>query len=112
MSNEEPAFDPTLPDVTDSDPGGNTPHGLDGDLGISSERVGPLRGSSEEGTHGAGAAPDDGEPDDVPEKSPDPARGEEVQPDLPPRTRPSQSAPNPLGPGPDHEPDEGWRTQQ
>lgn len=41
-------------DVTDSDPGGNTPHGLEGDMGVSSGRVGELREGGGKGTHGAG----------------------------------------------------------
>ena len=40
--------------VTDSDPSGNSPHGLSGDLGISSERTGEMHRTGEVGTHAAG----------------------------------------------------------
>lgn len=120
--------DDLVADVTDSDPNGNTPEGLAGDMGLSSERVGPLRGSPREATHGAGPAhpeaPYDaghmaaqqeaaGTLDDTPpEQNADPARGSEVQPDLPPRTTPTQQTRNPLGPGPEYDPGDDWRTQQ
>lgn len=118
--------DELVSDVTDSDANGNTPEGLAGDMGVSSERVGPLRGAPRDATHGAGPqhpeAPYDAEqlarqgdtaPDlesAPPEQNADPTRGPEIQPDLPPRTNPTESAPNPLGPGPDHESASDWRT--
>lgn len=38
--------------VLESDPNGNGPHGLSGDMGVSSERRGEPMGSSVESTHG------------------------------------------------------------
>lgn len=113
--------DDLVADVTDSDPNGNTPEGLAGGMGVSSERVGPLRGSTQDATHGAGpshpqapydaATQADTTPADAPsEQAPDMTRGPEVQPDLPPRTTPTQQAPNPMGPGPEYTPDDAWRT--
>ena len=106
---------------------GNTPHGLAGDMGVSSERVGPLRGSTQDNTHGAGPAHPEAPYDadeqgratseqvaarTPPEQNAETERAPEVQPDLPPRTAPSQGAPNPLGPGPEFTPDDDWRTVQ
>lgn len=94
-------------EVTDSDPSGNTPHGLAGGMGISSERVGHLREGGGEGTHGAGV-PHPGAPEPATDQQDPPV---EEQPELPPAAHPTQGAPNPLGPGPDHEPSDGWRTR-
>lgn len=86
-------------DVRDSNPSGNSAHGLDGDLGISSERIGPvgIRGSDDgiegTGSHGSAAKATDGvmdttapeEQDDIPRVHPeDPAEGadpDEAQPE-------------------------------
>lgn len=92
-------------EVTDSDPSGNSPQGLAGDLGVSSERVGQLREGGGEGTHGAGVAHPGATEPATDQQDPPP----EEQPDTPPPARPTQGAPNPLGPGPDHEPDDAWR---
>ena len=98
-------------DVQDSNPNGNNPDGLTGDLGISSERTGPagdlgagpearadmgpgagIDGASVEGTgsHGSAASGTDGlmdsTPGDVPRQHPDePAEGgdPDVEPDAP-----------------------------
>lgn len=40
-------------DVQESDPNADSAAGLAGEMGVSSERVGDLRGSSEPGTYGA-----------------------------------------------------------
>lgn len=98
-------------DVLESDANGNGPEGLAGDMGLSSERSGPMRGNDRPGTHGAertgpeapgdpasqkpeGHDPSAGVP---PEQSADPATGE-PHPDnaLPehrfdPRTTPGHS---------------------
>ena len=84
-------------DVTESDPNGNGPDGLAGEMGVSSERVGSFERVPGEATHAKGPAnPDaprdaddqalDTSPADPPEQSADPRTGEEVQPDndLPP----------------------------
>lgn len=85
-------------DVRDSNPGGNNPHGLAGDLGISSERTGPgdapgADGIEGTGSHGSAAHATDGvmdstapeEQEEVPrEHTEDPAEGadpDEAQPD-------------------------------
>jgi hypothetical protein len=114
--------DDLVADVTDSDPNGNTPEGLAGGMGVSSERVAPLRGAPQDATHGAGPehpeAPYDArdlaelDTGAVPEQNALTEGQPEIQPDLPPRTRPTAGAPNPLGPGPDFTPDDEWRTVQ
>ena len=62
-------------DIRESDPNADSAAGLAGDMGVSSERTGPLRGG-EESTHGAEypAEPEDDEA--PPEQSADPATGE------------------------------------
>jgi hypothetical protein len=71
-------------DVQESDPNADSTAGLAGGMGVSSERVGELRGSAEAGTYGAEEthlpAP---EGDLPPEQSADPATGE-PHPDQPP----------------------------
>ncbi|MEP6816420.1 MAG: hypothetical protein ABI873_12800 [Marmoricola sp.] len=70
-------------DVQESDPNADSAVGLGGEMGISSERVGELRGSAAEGTYGAMSthrAP--AEVDPPPEQSADPATGE-PHPDQP-----------------------------
>ena len=52
-------------DVQESDPSADSADGLAGDLGISSERVGPLRGGGE-GTYGAEQATEPSD-EDVPD---------------------------------------------
>lgn len=115
-----PSAEDLVADVTDSDANGNTPHGLAGGMGVSSERVGRMSDVPQEGTHAAGPThPDAGRDvrdtdvpvDAPPEQNPDPARGPEVRPDLPPPADATESAPNPLGPGPDHPKRTSWRTQ-
>ncbi|MCW2785576.1 MAG: hypothetical protein JWP74_2093 [Marmoricola sp.] len=39
--------------ITESDPNGDGTEGLAGSMGVSSERIGAVRGSDEEATHGA-----------------------------------------------------------
>jgi hypothetical protein len=69
-------------DVQESDPNADSADGLAGDMGISSERVGPLRGSPSEGTYGAMPThPPRPEGDAPPEQSADGT--EEVRPDPP-----------------------------
>lgn len=118
----DPDETPVLPEeVTDSDPSGGGPAGLAGEMGVSSEREGEFQRAAGTGTHAAGPpspqapldAREQADPDavdDPPEQSPDPRRGPEDNPDLPPRTTPTEQAPNPLGPGPEHESDNSWRT--
>ena len=68
-------------DVQESDPNADSAEGLAGDMGISSERVGPLRGSETEGTYGAMPThPATPEGDVPPEQSSD---GNEILPDPP-----------------------------
>ncbi|MGH3411819.1 MAG: hypothetical protein ACRDPH_01920 [Marmoricola sp.] len=74
-------------DVLESDASGNGPEGLAGDMGLSSERTGEMRGNREPGTHGAdrSSGPDTDRDDVPPEQSADPATGAEPHPanDLP-----------------------------
>ncbi len=51
MTDSEHAAEPL--EVTESDPNGGGPDGLAGGIGVSSERVGPVRGRTEELTHAA-----------------------------------------------------------
>ncbi|MCW2758511.1 MAG: hypothetical protein JWO46_2257 [Nocardioidaceae bacterium] len=68
-------------DVRESDPNADSADGLAGGMGVSSERVGPVRGQTEPGTYAAAATHPDVELDTgLPEQSPD---GPEVQPDAP-----------------------------
>jgi hypothetical protein len=82
---QTPATELPEPQVTDSDPSGNTPHGLAGGMGVSSERTGHATGAQGEVTHGAmdpfPELPTDEDP--PPEQS---VGGSEVRPanDLPP----------------------------
>lgn len=71
-------------DVQESDPNADSAAGLAGEMGVSSERVGELRGGSGTGTYGAMEthAPTP-EGDVPPEQSADPATGE-PHPDQPP----------------------------
>ena len=80
-----PRTDRSDPQVTDSDPGGNGPHGLAGGMGVSSERTGHVSGAQGEATHGAL----DPYPDLPTDEDPPPEQsggGSEVHPanDLPP----------------------------
>lgn len=93
MSTERPPTDPAdegeghvrETDVQESDPNADSSEGLAGGMGVSSERVGALRGADQAGTYGTlethEPAP---EPDAVPEQSADPATGPEVHPAQPP----------------------------
>ena len=53
MSHDETPQDPTTPhtEVTESDPNADGPEGLAGDMGVSSERRGTVRGGSEPVTY-------------------------------------------------------------
>ncbi|MGN6578181.1 MAG: hypothetical protein ACTHKG_21110 [Nocardioides sp.] len=73
-------------DVLDSEPNMGETHGLAGGMGVSSERVGKVRGTDEP-TTGANEDLSSEEPaDPPPEQSADPRTGPEVHPanDLPP----------------------------
>ena len=54
--------------IEESDPNADSPEGLAGEMGVSSERRGPVRGRSEEVTYGAAQThPEEDEPEgDVP----------------------------------------------
>jgi hypothetical protein len=73
-------------DVLDSEPNHGDKHGLAGGMGVSSERVGKVRGSSQPATGGAEDLSSEEPADPPPEQSADPRTGPEVQPanDLPP----------------------------
>jgi hypothetical protein len=73
-------------DVSESDPNGAGPEGLAGSMGVSSERVGRMRGAIEPGTHGTESTQSRPVTDPPPEQSADPASGPEPHPanDLPP----------------------------
>ena len=69
-------------DVQESDPNADSADGLAGGMGVSSERVGPLRGSGTDGTYGAMPThPPPPEGDVPPEQSADGTQ--EVHPDPP-----------------------------
>jgi hypothetical protein len=82
-------------DLRDSDPNGGGPEGLAGAMGVSSERVGKLRGVVEPGTHGEESLDSEPPADPPPEQSADPASGPEPHPanDLPPHV--AGKKPNP-----------------
>ncbi|WP_310964581.1 hypothetical protein [Nocardioides terrisoli] len=67
--------------VLESDAAGNNPDGLAGEMGLSSERVGKVRGSVRPATHGAEATVSPEVEDPPPEQSADPASGPEPHPD-------------------------------
>ena len=73
-------------EVLDSEPNVGEEHGLSGGMGVSSERVGKVRGSAEPATSGAEDLSSEEPADPPPEQSADPRTGPEVQPanDLPP----------------------------
>ena len=53
--------------IEESDPNADSPEGLAGDMGVSSERTGPVRGQDEEVTYGtAPTHPDESAPDETP----------------------------------------------
>ncbi|MEO7351251.1 MAG: hypothetical protein ABIR34_00680 [Marmoricola sp.] len=70
---ETPADDPGAAPVTgieESDPNADSAEGLAGDMGVSSERKGPVRGQAGEVTYAAAPThPDDPEGDPLPEQS-------------------------------------------
>jgi hypothetical protein len=104
-SNDRPGEEGAVPDtdVRDSNPSGASPHGLEGDLGISSERTGPagadpadegVEGVEGTGSHGTAARGTDGVFD---------TSRAEVEPDAP-REHPQQPAEGPdEGEGPDEQ---------
>jgi hypothetical protein len=57
--------------ITESDPNADSPEGLAGDLGVSSERKGPVRGADDEVTYGSAPTHIDGpaEKETPPEQS-------------------------------------------
>ena len=80
MAQDENAGKARETDVQESDPNADSAAGLAGEMGISSERVGPLRGAGE-GTYGAEHAKEPAEDEEAPpEQSADPRTGE-VNPD-------------------------------
>jgi hypothetical protein len=107
------SFDVPETDVRESNPGGAGPRGLEGDLGISSERTGPLgvnpTGTGNDhtddtdvvegtGSHGSSVHATDGvldsTPGDVPrEHSDEPAEGEDPDVDQPEQERTSTEEP-------------------
>jgi hypothetical protein len=69
---EERSGDTPETGIEESDPNADSPEGLAGEMGVSSERRGPVRGHSEEVTYGAAPThPDNEEPEDevLPEQS-------------------------------------------
>jgi hypothetical protein len=77
--------EPVDPEVTDSDPSGDSPGGLAGGMGVSSERTGRVPGARGAATHGVvDPYPDLPTDDDPPPEQS--AGGSEVHPDneLPP----------------------------
>jgi hypothetical protein len=71
-------------DVQESDPNADSEHGLTGGMGISSERVGDLRGTGgEQGTYGTQDTDLPAPEGDLSEQSANPATGE-PHPDQPP----------------------------
>ncbi len=58
-------------DLHDSDPNGGGPQGLAGSMGVSSERVGDMRGKVEPGTHGEESLESQEPVDPPPEQTPD-----------------------------------------
>lgn len=82
MSGQEPGpADVPETDITDSTPNANGPDGARGDMGVSSERVGPT---------GPGQVSTDGVRDTSPDERPDDA-------DLPPEQSPGAVEENPEG---------------
>ena len=75
-----------VPDVLESDANASGPHRLAGDMGVSSERTGWVRGSDRPQTHGAEGTRTEDPVQPPPEQSADPATGPEPWPanDLPP----------------------------
>ncbi len=105
---EESQHDVPVTDVRESNPGGAGPRGLEGDLGLSSERTGPLgaspaRGGVEgTGSRGSAARATDGvvdstpgdDPGEVPREHPDePAEGGDPDVDQPDQERTSTEEP-------------------
>ena len=60
--------------IEESDPNADSPEGLAGDMGVSSERRGPVRGVDEEVTYGA--APTNPDADDAEDDSEDGSGGD------------------------------------
>jgi hypothetical protein len=84
MSAEDTSAEPR--DLLDSEPNVGETHGLGGGMGVSSERVGKVRGSSVPATGGTEDVSSAEPVDPPPEQSSDPSSGPEVHPanDLPP----------------------------
>ena len=103
---DAPGTTPETPpetEVTESDPNADGPEGLAGDMGVSSERLGTVRGGEEPVTYGRGAThpdpaevgaptgqdtpPEQSRPgqDDAPEVNPDPVETQPHDPDRNPR---------------------------
>ena len=97
--------------VTESDPNADGPDGLAGDMGVSSERVGGVRGSEPDGEQGSdagvtyGTAPTHPSPEEVGAPT-----GEDVPPE---QSRPGQDDAPEANPDPvevhDHDPDRNPR---
>ena len=88
---EAPASETPFTEVEESDPNADSSEGLAGDMGVSSERLGPVRGVEGEVTYGA---------------APTHPEGEEPEGDVPPEQSAYDDRPevNPESPGP-HESD-------
>ena len=81
--------------VEESDPNADSPEGLAGDMGVSSERTGTVRGGSEQVTYAAAPThPEDSQDETPPEQSaydqrpdvqPDPVESHVSDPDSNPR---------------------------
>lgn len=71
-------------DVFESDPNADSPEGLTGGMGVSSERVGAARGTTEQVTYAANETHHPTpSPDASSEQSSDPSAGEDVRPEQP-----------------------------
>ena len=70
-------------DVLDSEPNMGEESGLAGDMGVSSERVGRVRGTPEPTTGGAESLDSTAPTDPPPEQSADPRTGPEPHPEPP-----------------------------
>jgi hypothetical protein len=65
---ETPEDATPVTDIEESDPNADSPEGVAGDMGVSSERKGPVRGHDQEVTYGSAPThlDDDPAPDDAP----------------------------------------------
>jgi hypothetical protein len=97
-----PAGETPATGIEESDPNADSPVGLAGDLGVSSERPGPVRGVDEDVTYGTAPTHPDEDTDEAGERPPEQSAydGEpEVHPDndVPPHPRNPQGNPGHSG---------------